>query len=286
MQNKLKGPALIAITAILWSFGGLLIKLISWDAMTIVGIRAAIAAVVMAVYMKKPRITFSLPVILGGVSLSATTILFVFANKLTTSANAIILEYTAPIFIIILSVLFLKKRVKKLDVIAVFVVFIGIALFFFDQLGDGNLLGIMLGLISGITFAGVFLMNQMPNSKPEESVLLGNIINAVAAIPFIVTNVTFEFIPWMSIALLGIFQLGLAYVLFAVGIKNTPPVFASLIAALEPLLNPVWVLLFTGEKPGNWAIVGGVIVIATIAVYSLLSGRRAASSAKELNLEN
>lgn len=285
MQEKTKGPLLIAITGLLWSFGGLLIKLIPWDAITIVGTRAAIAAIIMAIYMKKPHITFSLPVILGGLSVSATTILFVFANKLTTSANAIVLQYTAPIFIIILSALFLKKRVKALDMVAVLIVFAGIALFFFDQLGDGNILGIILGLISGITFSGIFLINQMPKSNPQESILLGNIINAIIAIPFIVTNITFEFIPCLSIVLLGVFQLGLSYVLFSIGIKHTPPVLASLISVLEPLLNPVWVMLATGEKPGKWALIGGIIVIATIAAYSVLSTRKTDSSTKEINLE-
>jgi len=285
MHDRVKGPFLIAVTAILWSFGGLLIKLIPWDAMTIVGMRAAFAAVIMAVYMKKPRITFSLPVILGGLCMSGTTILFIFANKLTTSANAIILQYTAPVFVLVFSVLFLKKRIKALDIAAVLIVFAGIALFFFDQLGDGNVLGIILACFSGITFSGVFIINKMPKSKPEEAILLGHIINVVAAIPFIAANITFEFVPWLSISLLGIFQLGLAYVLFSIGIKKTPAVSASLIATLEPLLNPVWVLLLTGEKPGIWALIGGIIVIATLVVYSVVSAKQNISQTRELSLK-
>lgn len=272
-NNNAKGPLLIAATAILWSFGGVLIKLIPWDAMTIVGLRAVFAAAVMAIYMKKPRITFSPSVIVGALCISGTTILFVFANKLTTSANAIVLQYTAPIFVIILSLLFFKKKPKALDVGAVLAAVAGMALFFFGQLKADALLGNILALLSGITFAGVFLINKMPKAKPEESLLLGHLINVVVGIPFIITHVTFAPIAWMSIALMGIFQLGLAYVLFSIGIKLTTPISASLLATLEPLLNPIWVFMMTGEQPGMWALIGGAIVIVSIVLYSVLSAR-------------
>ncbi|MHB1314253.1 MAG: DMT family transporter [Christensenellales bacterium] len=274
MENRVKGPVLIAATAILWSLGGLLIKLIPWDAMTIVGMRAFIAALVMIVYMKKVRITLSPAVILGGLCMSATTILFVFANKLTTAANAIVLQYTAPVFVVIFSVLFLKKRLKALDVLAVLIVFAGIALFFFDRLQEGAMLGNTLAALAGVTFSGVFMVNKMPGAKPEESVLLGHLINTVAALPFIAAHLTFEPVAWLSIAILGIFQLGIAYVLFSIGIKHTPPITASLIAALEPLLNPVWVLLATGETPGVFALFGGAVVLVTIVLYNVIVSRR------------
>jgi drug/metabolite transporter (DMT)-like permease len=274
MRGSTKGPLLIAATAVLWSFGGLLIKLIPWDAMTIVGIRSLIAGIVMAIYMRRPRITLSPAVILGGLSLSATTVLFVFANKLTTAANAIVLQYVAPIFVLILSAVFLKKRFHKTDVIAVIVVFIGIALFFFDQLKADALLGNILAVLAGVAFAGVFLINQMPGAKPEEALLLGHIVNTAVSIPFIAAHVTFEPAPWLYIALLGVFQLGLAYVLFSIGIRHTPPVLASLIATLEPLLSPVWVLLITGEAPGLFALIGGVVVIATVVWYGIASSKR------------
>jgi len=276
MQFKQKGPMLILATAVLWSFGGLLIKFIPWDAMTIAGLRAALAAAVMAIYMRRPRITFSKPVILGGLALAATTILFVFANKLTTAANAIVLQYTAPIYVVILSALFLKQRVRALDIVSVIVVFIGIGLFFFDKLEPTALLGNVLACLAGVAFAGVFFFNRLPGAKPKEAMLLGHLINAVAAIPFIAMGgVSGEPIAWVMIVLLGVFQLGIAYVLFSVGIKHTPPVAASLIATLEPLLSPIWVMLFIGETPGLWALAGGVIVIATIVNYNVRNTKKA-----------
>lgn len=278
MKGNAKGPMFIICTAVLWSFAGLLIKFIPWDAMTIVCIRSALAALVMIVYMRRVHITFSRPVIMGALSMSATTVLFVFANKLTTAANAIVLQYSAPIFVVLISIIFFKKRLRALDIIAALVVFIGMGLFFFDQLKADAMLGNILACVSGVTFAGVFLMNKAPGAKPEEAVLLGHLINAAAGLPFAITHVTFEPAAWGYIALLGIFQLGISYVLFSIGIKHTPPITASLLATFEPLLNPVWVLLNTGEAPGFWALVGGVVVIATVVVYNI-------SDAKSSRLE-
>jgi drug/metabolite transporter (DMT)-like permease len=274
VQLNKKGPLFIALTAILWSFGGVLIKLVPWDAMTIIGMRAALGAIVVAVYMKKPRIHLRPSVILGALCLSGTTILFVFANKLTTAANAIMLQYTEPVFVILLMAVFLKKLPKALDITAVLAVFGGIALFFIGHLQSTAVLGNVLAVLSGLTFAGVFVVNQMPDACPEESVLLSMIINVAVAAPFIATNITFEPVAWVSIVLLGVFQIGLAYVLFSIGIKITPPVTASLIAAIEPILNPVWVFMVTGENPGVWAIVGGIIVILVVVGYNVITTRR------------
>jgi drug/metabolite transporter (DMT)-like permease len=273
MNNRVKGPLLIVLTAILWSFAGILIKLIPWDAMTIISMRSIFAAAVTLVYMRRFHITMSPAVILGGLSMSATTVLFVFANKLTTAANAIVLQYTAPVFVVIFSFVFLKKRAKAFDFITVIIAFAGIALFFFDKLKADAMLGNILACLSGITFTGVFLANKMKGNKPEESVLLGHIINAVVGFPFIFNHITFEPTAWIAIVLLGVFQLGLAYVVFSIGIKLTSSISASLIAMLEPLLNPFWVLLIMPERPGIWALTGGGIVLVTVVVYTVISAR-------------
>ncbi len=276
LKGNARGPVLIAITAVLWSFGGLFIKMIPWGAMTIIGLRAVFAAALLAIYMKKPKITFTPSVILGGICMSGTTILFVFATKLTTAANAIVLQYTGPIFVVILSIIFFKKRPRALDVGAVLATFLGIVLLVLGpQVGKSSFLGNALACLSGLTFAGVFLINQMPNAKPEQALLLGHLINVVVCLPFVVTDVTFDqAMPWVAITLLGIFQLGLAYVLFSIGIKITPPITASLIAAIEPLLNPVWVFLVNGERPGALSLVGGLIVLVAVVLYSVFTMRQ------------
>jgi drug/metabolite transporter (DMT)-like permease len=282
MRTKYKGPLLIAMTAVLWSSAGVLIKLVPWDAMTIVGLRSFFAAAVMAIYMRRPRISFTKPVVLGGLSLSAAMVLFIFANKLTTAANAIVLQYTSPIFVILLSALALRQRPRALDIAAVVVVFAGIMLFFIDQLRADALLGNLLAVLAGFSFAGVFICTRLPGARPEEAALLAYLINIVICAPFIATNVTAEPMPWLAIAAMGIFQLGLAYVFFSVGIKSTPALTASLIAVLEPLLSPLWVMIATGEKPGMYAIVGGAVVLAAVVAYNILSSRRSRQEAAAL----
>jgi drug/metabolite transporter (DMT)-like permease len=275
MPDRYKGPLLIAASAIMWSSAGVLIKLVPWNAMSIVGLRSLFAAAVLLIYMRRPRISFTKPVILGGLSLSATMVLFVFANKLTTAANAIVLQYTSPIFVILLSPLLLKSRSKALDIATVGVVFAGVALFFFGQMRTDAVLGSILGVLSGFTCAMAFIAYRMPGAKPVESMLLAFLVNIFAGAPFVAIGVTFEAVPWLVVALLGVFQLGLPYVIFSIGIRRTPPLTACLVCALEPLLNPVWVMIATGEKPGVYALIGGILVIAAVAAYNVLSVRQA-----------
>ncbi len=279
MNTKYKGPLLIALTAIMWSSAGVMIKLVPWDAMSIVGLRSAFAAVVMMIYMRRPRITFTKPVVLGGVALSATMTFFILANKLTTAANAIVLQYTQPIFVILMSAMVLRTRPKGLDIGAVCIVFAGITLFFFDQLKPDAMLGNLMAIIAGFSFAVVFIVNKLPGAQPEQSILLAYLINTVMGIPFIIMNVTWEAVPWLAVAGMGILQLGIPYLLFGIAIRITSPVTASLIAALEPLLNPIWVMLATGEKPGAFAVAGGAVVLVTIVVYNIISIRRSRAEA-------
>lgn len=284
MHPSKKGPLLIALTAVLWSFGGVLIKLVQWDAMTIVGMRAGLAAIVIAIYMRKPRLHFTPGMLLGTLCMSATTILFVFANKLTTAANAIMLQYTAPVFVILLGALLLHRRPKALDIAAVLVVFGGIVLLCAGQQKGSATLGNVLALLSGVSFAGVFFVNERDDAYPVESSLLSMIFNFVVAIPFIARGVTADPVSWGAVVLLGVFQIGLAYVLFSIGIRMTAPVAASLIAAIEPILNPVWVALVRHEFPGPLAIAGCVLVLAAVVGYNVLSIRNARTVAQVSDL--
>ncbi len=243
--------------------------------MTITAMRSFFAALVMMLYMRKPHITFSPAVILAGLSLSATTILFVFANKLTTAANAIVLQDTAPVFIVIFSIVFLKKRPRAADIIAVLVVFAGMVLFFIDKLQSNALLGNILAVLAGVSFAGVFLFNKMPGANPEESILLSHIINAVAGLPFVIGGITFQPSAWLAIVLLGIFQLGIAYILFSKGIRLTLPISASLIAMLETAFKSRLGVSGYRRKTGRLALFGGAVVLVTIVIYNILIVKQA-----------
>ena len=256
-----------------WSFGGLCIKFIPWGAMSIIGLRALLAAIVFAVYRKSVKVEFTKGNILSALCLASTTILFVFANKLTTAAAAIFLQFTAPIFIILIQLVFYRKKPKPSEIIAVLITISGMLLFFAGRLEGGGLPGNLLAIASGLSFAGVFICNKRPDTSPDQSLLLGFFINAVIGMPFVFFEVTADPVAWIAVLFLGIVQVGLAYVFFSIGIQKTPALLACLITALEPVLNPVWVALFTGERPGAFAVAGGVVIVLTVVGYSMWTQR-------------
>lgn len=270
MKEK-DGSFLIFVAAVMWSFGGLAAKVLTWNAFTIACIRGLIAFFVILLYRGKTRISFSKSTVLSAVSLTLTTTLFMLANKLTTSANAIVLQYSAPVFILIFSMVFEKTRPSSKDLIAVILTIFGISLFFIDRLQTGYWLGDFVGLLSGVSFAGVFLANRLPKANPMDASLLGNLFS-VFLVPFLFFDrnfLTFNQTNWIVILLMGTFQLGIPYILFSLGIKKTKAVKSSIIATIEPILNPIWVFLVIGEIPGVLSLIGGMIVLITIALYNV-----------------
>lgn len=263
-------------TAVLWSFGGLLIKLVSLNPIAIAGTRSAIAALLHLCILRKLRFEWSLARVGGALAYACTSILFVCATQMTTSANAILLQYTAPIYVMVLGMWFLKERPTRVDWIAVAAILGGMLLFFMDDLAPGNLLGNILAIICGICFAlTVLLMRFQKDGSPLESVFFGNIITAVVGIPFMFRSAP-DARSWVGLVLLGVFQLGLAYVLYSAAIKHVTAIEGILIPVLEPILNPVWVALFLGEVPGKWAVIGGSVVVIAVTlrcVYTSLNAQ-------------
>ncbi|HEY8343811.1 MAG TPA: EamA family transporter [Bacillota bacterium] len=276
MRNCIDRRALLLLflTAVLWSLGGLLIKWVNWSAMAIAGMRSAIAAVVLWVYLRRPRFDWSFAQLGGAVAYSTTVVLFVLANKMTTAANAIILQYTAPIYVALFGSWFLGERATKGDWLAIFTVMGGMVLFFLDDLSPGNFYGNLLAILSGMSFAAMVLfLRKQKTGSPLESVFLGNIITAGLGLPFY-----FQFPPevtgWIGLLLLGVFQLGFPYIFYTLAVTRVTALQAVLIPVLEPLLNPVWVLLFMGETPGPWAILGGLTVLAAVTLRCLAGAAR------------
>ena len=264
------------LAAVLYSIGGLCIKLIPWGGMAINGGRTAIALVVISLYLKvkRHRPRMNLWVIVGAVAISGTNILFSIANKLTTAGNAIVLQFTAPIFVILFSVLFFGKRPQRLDLLACGLVLGGVLLFFIDSLSAGGMLGNVLALLSGITYAGVFLLNDMPNSDPISSVFWGNVISAVVGLPFLGYETDFSSDALTALVVLGVFQVAVAYILMVEGLKTTPPVTASLVSGIEPVLNPILVAVFYHEMIGPIALVGAMIVVGSVVMYNVILARQ------------
>jgi drug/metabolite transporter (DMT)-like permease len=273
----------LLMAGVLWSFGGVLIKWVSWNPLAIAGMRSAISVVVLVLYLRKPRFTWSFAQFGGAFSYTATVILFVSANKLTTAANAILLQYTAPVFTALFSGWFLKERTVWYDWLAIIVVIAGMALFFFDDLSVGGYLGNILAIISGVTLGwlSLFLRKQKAES-PLESVLLGNVFTAFICLPFMFGSAP-SLHGWFGLILLGIFQLGFSYILFSLAIRSVPALDAILICTIEPVLNPLWVFLFLKEVPGPWSLLGGGIVLLTIILRSVYrSGTRVQDTIKRV----
>jgi drug/metabolite transporter (DMT)-like permease len=273
IKERPKSILYLVITAILWSLGGLLIKLVNASPMAIAGVRSAIAALVLLLAKGKPKFNWSFPQIGAAACYSATVLLYVAAAKNTTAANAILIQYTAPIYIAFLGAWLLKEKAGLLDWVAIIFAFGGMLLFFLDDISTEGILGNILAAVSGFTLAMfTIFMRMQKDGSPIESVILGNILTAVIGVPFLSTGMPGGK-EWLLLVIMGVVQLGLPYILYAKAIRHVTALEAALIPIIEPILCPVWVFLALGETPGKWAIVGGIIVIVAVTGRCLVSIR-------------
>lgn len=268
-----RGNLYILMTAILWSTGGILIKFVSGNAIAINGARSLVAFLFFCIYRRQIRIRRNKVIWAAAICLMLTNTLFVFANQLTTAANAIVLQYMAPFFVLLYDCIYRKKLPKKQQVGIILAAFLGMVLFFFDQLDGGKLAGNFLAVFAGVCFAGVFFFNSLPDSSGEDASMLGCLLSAVIAIPLYGDFLPIDNKSLAAVLLLGIFQVGLAYVLFSKGSKLTTAVNASIISLLEALLNPLWVFLFSGEKISRYALMGGCIILLSVVCNILLQNK-------------
>ena len=272
MSVRCSGTLFVFLAAVLYSTAGLCMKLIPWSGMALNGGRSIIALGVFGAYLlltrHKPRLNRW--VLLGAVTVCGTNVLFALANKMTTAANAIVLQYTAPIFVILLSFVLLKKKPGRLDVAACAVVFLGVVCFFVESLGGGQFAGDLISLISGITYAGVFMLNDMPDGDPIASVFWGAVGSVLVGLPFMADLPPLGTAGLISMLVLGVFQMGGAFLCLTIGLRTTPPVTASLVSGIEPVLNPILVALFYGELMGPLSFLGAVIVVGGVVGYNVL----------------
>lgn len=269
MRQK-SGVWLLVTAAVLCSIGGVCIRGIPWTPMSINGARNAIAACVTAASLarRRHRLHWNGAVACGALSLALTTNLYVFSTKLAGAANAILLMYTAPVFVLLYLWAAKGQRPPRAAVAACTLVFAGIGCFVADGLAAGTLLGNALGLASGVSYAGVFLVNTEPDGDAQSAYFFGQLAGALIGLPFLLAETDFSPVPVACVLALGIFQLGLSYVLMAKGLANTPPVTASLVTAIEPLLTPVWVMLAYGEGLSGFALAGAALVLCSVVWYN------------------
>ena len=268
-----KHVLLLLAAAILWSLGGVLIKSLDWTPKAIAGSRSLIAIVVIGLAMPAVFRKISWSTVPGAFAYAGTVLLFVVATKLTSAANAIFLQYTAPIYIAIISPWILHERAKPLDWVLILVALCGVALFFVDRLSFEGISGVCAALGSGISFAWLtVLMRRQRNESPEAIVLLGNALTFLLASPWIFPFPSLER-NGVWIFALGVVQLAIPYLLYSRAIKHIRALDAAIISIIEPILNPVWVILFKGEHASRWSLIGGVIVLTTSLLRSFLASR-------------
>ena len=272
MRDSRIGAIQVALGATCWSFAGVLGKWLPWNAFTINGLRSLVAVLLLALARRSFRVRLSRGTVLGALGVTLTSMLYMAAIKLTTSANAIVLQYAAPAFVILFCWLFYGQRPSLRSLISAALIMLGVVLCFADRMGGGHLLGNLLALASAVTFALVFFCARMPDTNPADYSYLGLLLCVPSAVcGFFDPAMSARPSEWLAVLGLGVCLAG-GYYFISAAMGRVSPVFTVLLSNLEPVLNPIWVALFLpelGEVPGGMALVGSAIVLVTAAVYSL-----------------
>ena len=274
MSSHRTGILFIVAAALLWSTGGIGIKGVDEPAMKVTFYRSLFAAIALMLLFGRRvwgvRTWKSTPVfVVAVISYAATLMTFVMATKLTTAANAIFLQYAGVIWVLLLSPLVLGEKMRSRDAIAIGVAIAGMALFFVGKLEMRGMTGNMLALLSSVSFAALVLCLRKEHDAAESAIVWGNVVAAAVTLPFIAGSLGLRPASGVILLLLGVFQIGLAYLLFVRGLKHVSATQASLTGMLEPVMNPVWVFFFIGERPSAFAIAGAVVVLAAIGWHTL-----------------
>ena len=277
LSERRKAILYLALAAILWSSSGLFVKILNWQPISILAGRSFFASIVFLIYLRRIPTRFSMWQLLAAGMFILTQFLFITSTKLTTAANAIFLQYTMPIYVVLLAYWFLGEKPTRIDCLSMLVIFIGLTLFFGDELSAKGLYGNLLAILSGVTGAIMMVsFRAQKNGNPAESNLIAFLFTATLGFPFIMKE-TWTVNNWLILAFLGIFQIGFAFIFFTKGIKHIPALEANLIGTLEPVFNPIWVFLFYGESMGAFALIGGLVVLGGV----ILSAVGSAKAAKE-----
>lgn len=273
LSERRKAILFLALAAILWSTSGLFIKILDWQPLSILAARSFFAAIVFLVYLRRIPMRFNLWQLLAAGMFILTQFLFITSTKLTTAANAIFLQYTAPIYVVLLAFWFLHEKPSRVDWLSMLIIFIGLTLFFGDKLSTEGFYGNLLAILSGVTSAVMMVsFRAQKDGNPAESNLIAFLVTAAFGFPFVLKE-TWTVESWSILAFLGVFQIGFAFIFFTQGIKHIPALEANLIGTLEPVLNPIWVFLFYGESMGAYALIGGLVVLGGVVLSAVGSAK-------------
>lgn len=275
-MNSKKGLLLMVLCGLLLSIGGVCVKQIPWHPLAINSFRSILSVGILLLFAKLTHNRFRLTagVLLGAAGVCGATVLYTVSNKLTTAGNAVLLQFTAaPVAILLFSWLMFRERPKRLDIIACFFIIGGVFCFFLDSLGSGRLAGDIVAILSGVAYALVFLSNKFPGGNALWATILGQCAGALIGLPALTRETQFDGHTLFYAIILGVFQLGLAYVCLTTGVKYVKPVTANLITGIEPVLNPILVALVVGETLSRLSLLGGAIVFISVMVYNILTAR-------------
>ena len=265
-----RGRSFVFLAALLWSLGGVFIKFLDLHPLTIVFYRSFFASLAFLPFVRRTGRLVSVPIFVSVISYSAAITAFVAANKLTTAANAIVLQYTAPLFVFLYSRLVLSQRITKPYAIALAVSMAGVAVISFGTVGDPQMAGVLLALASGVFFA-IYMVNlpNMNETSPVYLTWLNNFICALILLLLVKSRLAVSMKEGFTLFIMGAVQLALPYYFFSKGVLTLSLQEAALIALIEPVLNPLWVALAIGEIPSLATLAGGGMILLGLSLRYL-----------------
>jgi drug/metabolite transporter (DMT)-like permease len=278
-MRQYRTPLLFVLAAaLLWSTGGLFIKWNTLSGLELSCLRSFFAVPTVALITRREGFGINRLTALASVIYAILLILFVLATKQTTAANAIFLQYTAPVYVLIFEPIIYKEKFRSRDLITVLICLGGMALFFVGQLRPQDVMGNLFALASGLCFAFYFLLLRHPRAREvnrASSVIYGNLLAVLLTAPWGLAAIgKMDSQNLMSVVYLGVVQLGISYILFTRGMaQGVRSLDAGIICYIEPVLNPVWVFFVLGETPSRWALLGGTIITATVIAHMLVDTR-------------
>jgi drug/metabolite transporter (DMT)-like permease len=269
-QDFVPGRWLILSAALLWSLAGVFIKFLDLHPLTIVFYRSVFASLVFVPFLRRRQLQFNRAILVSALSYTAAISAFVAANKLTTAANAIVLQYTAPVFVFLFTRWVWGEKISRLNSFALTVAMVGVAIISLDSAGEPEMAGVLLALLSGVLFA-VYMINlrRTEQVQPVYLTWLNNLVCALLLLVVVHSQLALSLDQTLTLAVMGAVQLGLPYFLFSKGLETVSLQEASLIALIEPVLNPLWVALVVGEIPSAATLVGGAIILFGLGVRYL-----------------
>jgi DME family drug/metabolite transporter len=286
MDTRTTARLKLVSAALLFSTGGAAIKSASFTSWQVACLRSGLAAVTVALLSRSARRGWNWRTLVVSITYSATLVLFVLANKLTTSASTIFLQSTAPLYLLLLSPLLLREKITREDLFFMLAVGAGFSLFFVGTespvaTAPNPFLGNVLAALSGVTWAFTMLgfrwISTRPGADPgaaQSVVVAGNLMAFLVCLPFALPLTGGSLGDWAVIGYLGVFQIGIAYILVSAAIREISALEASVLLLVEPAFNPVWSWLVHGEKPGTWSLAGGVVILAATTVKAIYDNRR------------